>query len=204
MILDIHTHHPAPCAQAVVNASADSFSPVPQQLYSLGIHPWHTSPDLITLPADFIALAASPQVVTIGECGIDTMRGAPMWVQLKLFKAQALLAEELDKPLIVHDVKAHEIIVGMRKELHARSPWIIHGFRGKPQVAQMLLRAGCKLSFGERFNADTLREVPTDAIFAETDESQLPIRAIIEAMSQVRGEDMLPAIAANTATLLHL
>lgn len=202
-VLDIHTHRCAPYPEGVISSSPGDFIPQREQLYSVGIHPWETAGMLMPPSlAEFRQMASMPQVAAIGECGLDVSRGGPMWVQVKLFRAQAVLAEELGKPLIVHDVKAHGEIIEIRKDIGARMPWIVHGFRGKPTVAEMLLRAGMYLSFGERHNAETLRMVPGDAIFAETDESQLDIHAIIATLSESRGEDLLPVIAANVERIL--
>ena len=120
-----------------------------------------------------------------------------MWLQVNAFKAQALLSERLRKPLIVHDVKCHEGILGVHRDVSPSVPWVVHGFRGKPSVAEMFLRRGISLGFGERFNAETLRMVPPGMIFAETDESRLSIGEIIAALSAARGEDLLPVVTAN-------
>ena len=59
-------------------------------------------------------------------------------------------------------------------------PWIIHGFRGKPQLAQQLLNNGFYISLGEHFNPQTVTIIPTNRLLFETDESTLDINTIIE------------------------
>lgn len=137
------------------------------------------------------------QTLAIGETGADTMVNVPMYAQILAFRFQAALAEEIRKPLIIHDVKAHAEIISMRRELKARMPWIIHGFRGKPSVAEMLLKEGFLFSFGEKFNPETLRMLPVESIFAETDESTLGIHEIIRRMSDSLDKDLLTAIRDN-------
>ena len=51
----------------------------------------------------------------------------------------------------------------------------------------MLLAEGLYLSFGERYQADALRAVPDGRLFAETDESALPVGTIIENLACDRG-----------------
>ena len=178
--LDIHTHHPAPQPLGVVAATLDNFTPVEGQLYSVGIHPWTTS----QLPSKedwekLEELAALPCVVAIGECGIDKLKGGPLFKQLIVMQRQIDISEKLGKPLVIHDVKAHDVIVGLRKEMEVKQKWVVHGFRGKPTVAKMLTDVGIYLSFGEKFNPDSLPMVPTDLFLAETDESPLSIEEVI-------------------------
>lgn len=202
-LLDIHTHHPAPQPQAVISVSPRDFSPVEGQLYSVGLHPW----DGVPSPEDLTLLdetATHPQVVAIGECGIDPLKGTPMFRQLLTFRHHVELSEQLHKPLIIHEVKAHDVITGLRRDLAPVMPWAIHGFRGKPTVAEMLLKAGLWLSFGIRFNPEALGIVPYDRLLAETDEAPVEITEVITALSQAAGIDLTDSIAASTAAFLNI
>lgn len=207
MILDIHTHHPAPSPDAIISLSiSDDILMLPEkQLYSVGIHPWDipASQHSEQLIPRLHELASLPCVATIGEAGIDTLKGGALAIQMNIFASQIKLSEELAKPLIIHNVKAHDIIASMHRDLKPTQPWIIHGFRGKTSIARILLDAGCSLSFGEYFNPESLKFTPTDRIFAETDESSLQITEIIARMSEAYGTDLLPLIAENTQKLLR-
>lgn len=211
MIIDIHTHKGAPYPEGIVDVSAlvaDGGRPqeIPGQLYSVGIHPWSTvdapSDDLMHRVAD---VGARPDVAAIGESGIDTVKGGPMFRQLKVFRSMIELSERLRKPLIIHCVKAEDVILGLRRDLAPRQNWLVHGFRKKPQAAAMLLDAGIRLSFGEKFNAETLRSIPDSGLFAETDASPLTISEIVAAIAAARGTSpaaLLPLLAANAAFFL--
>lgn len=203
-MLDIHTHRPAPVPDAVINISPMEFNPMPGQSYSVGIHPWDTGikPPEENIMAALQQAASHPQVVAIGECGIDTLKGGPMFRQIKIMEMHAMLAEKTGKPLIIHAVKSQDIIIGMKQDLKPLQPWIIHGFRGKPGMAETYLRAGCMLSFGEKFNPDALRIVADDMILCETDCSQLPILQIVSALSEAAGHDLLPILTANADRIL--
>ena len=203
LCLDIHTHHPAPQPQAVVSVGIEDFNPIEGQYYSVGIHPWQTTRNITVEEwAQLDRIAALPCVVAIGECGIDKLKGGPMFRQLLVWKHQIELSEKLGKPLIVHDVKAHDIIVGIKKDMLPTQPWVVHGLRAKPTVAKMLTDEGMFISFGEKFNPDTPAAVPQNLLLAETDESQLTIEEIIANLSTNLSMDMLPLIAANTQRFL--
>ena len=142
-----------------------------------------------------------PEVAAIGEAGVDQLRGGPMYRQMLAFRRQIEISEAAGKPLVVHDVKAHDSVAGLRRDYAPVQPWILHGFRAKPTVAKMMMQAsdGFWFSFGEKFNPDALRAVPRERILAETDESALDIRQIIARLSEALGEDLTETIAANSA-----
>ena len=208
-IIDIHTHNTLPQPNAIEAICIKNDTPSPTlekgQLYSVGIHPWDTVDDITPDTFERLdRLAEDPGVAAVGECGIDlTPHGGPMFRQIQIFKHHIDLSERIAKPLVVHNVKSHDIIVGARKDLKPTQNWAIHGFRGKPEVAAMLIRCGCFLSFGELFNADTIRMVPADHILAETDNSYLSIEEIIYQLSRARGEDLSEIIPANTHRFLE-
>ena len=146
--------------------------------YSVGIHPWNlfkaTPADLRMLQA----LAAEPQVIAIGECGLDPkIEGSESLSRNEIIEAQTTLltfhislSERLSKPLILHIVKAYPEIIALRKSLRPAQPWIIHGFRGKPQLARELLTHGFHLSFGTKYNPASLALTPPSRLLRETDE----------------------------------
>lgn len=204
MILDCHTHKQAPVPDAIISTSPIGFVAQGEQLWSVGLHPW----DLPLYCADnlrikeeiwteLVGAAASPYVVAIGECGIDLSNGGLLATQMLAFRKQALLAERLRKPLIIHAVKAHDFITGMKKDLNPEMPWIIHGFRNKPTIAEIYLKAGCWLSFGEKFSPEALDITPVDRLLAETDESKLPIETIIMRLEESAQKPLRDAIIAN-------
>ncbi|MDE6717499.1 MAG: TatD family hydrolase [Muribaculaceae bacterium] len=215
MILDIHTHNPKPDPEAIIDISllvrdmAEVALPsgyAGNQLFSVGIHPWWLTEDIPdSLFKKVEEAAALPQVAIIGEAGLDIPKGGPLFRQMIVFKRMVEISEAFAKPLLIHDVKAHDILLGLHKEMRPKQPWILHGFRGKPSVAQMFLRdGGIWFSFGEAFNPLTIHNIPSDRILAETDESPLPIHEIIHRLSDARGTDVTHFIAENTRRLLSL
>ncbi|MCM1137775.1 MAG: TatD family hydrolase [Duncaniella sp.] len=143
--------------------------------YSVGVHPWNvnrfTLRDLLMLRA----LASRPDVVAIGEAGLDTMRHSDdveitLRKQLDLLKYHIELSEETAKPLILHIVRRFQEIIQLKKELRPTQPWIIHGFRGKPQLALQLLRQGFYLSYGKKYNPESYALTPPSRRLHETDQ----------------------------------
>lgn len=202
-IVDIHTHKPAPQKEALVCVTPGSFTPLEGQWYSVGIHPWETKNEVA--PAIWEALetaARNVEVKAVGECGIDKLKGGPLFIQMQVMKRQVELSELVGKPLVIHNVLAHDIIIGLKKDLNPVQPWLVHGFRGKPTVARMLTDAGMFISFGPLYNAATVAAMPEDMILAETDDSPTPIDDVIAALSEIRGKDMTGVVERNAARFL--
>ena len=178
MILDAHTHNPA-ARNAIISVEPGDFKPADGLFYSVGLHPWSASRDAHH-EALLRSVATHPQVVAIGECGIDLVRSTLDEAgQIELTLLHARLAEELHKPLVLHCVRSYHIVARLLKEFRPTQPWIIHGFRGNATVARQLLRfQQVWLSFGEHFNADALAATPQNRRLAETDCSSRPIEEI--------------------------
>lgn len=178
MILDVHTHN-ITATNAIISVEPGDFKPVEGLFYSVGLHPWSARRDAHH-EALLRSAAVHPQVVAIGECGIDLVRSTLDEAgQIELTLLHARLAEELHKPLVLHCVRSFHIIARLLKEFSPTQPWIIHGFRGNATVARQLLRfKQVWLSFGERFNADALAATPQNRRLAETDCSSRPIEEI--------------------------
>ena len=162
--VDIHTHRlPRIPGTAIVNCYPDVFAPKEGEWYSVGIHPWYV-PAAITSNVRcemnvLSSLVGHPQVLAIGEAGLDKLADAPIVVQIEVFEYQAQLSVELGKPLVIHLVKAVEELLKLKQRLQPANPWIIHGFRGKPALAQDYVRHGFYLSFGEKYQEESLRAV---------------------------------------------
>lgn len=209
-LLDIHTHHAAPQPHGLISVDitdADAVAALRAgtgQRWSVGLHPWHAGrPADTSLTALLEELAALPQVIAVGETGIDlSRRDVPLFRQVNWLARHIGLSERLGKPLVLHCVKASDILLGLRSEHRPAQPWAVHGYRGKPAAAAQLLRAGLWLSFGERFNAGTLAAMPAGRLLAETDCSEAGIDAVLASQAAARGADTAAytaLVAANAA-----
>lgn len=194
--IDIHTHSEQKNRPDVVFLKNirihDAKYPVDNEgLFSAGIHPWDTIYPLPD-PAIPASLISSPGLIAIGECGLDRLRGADLAVQTHVFRQHALLAETHSKPLIIHCVRAWQEILELKSEMRPQVPWIIHGFRGKPELAAQLTGHGFYLSFGEHVLSlhstagASLKTIPIDRLFLETDASQHTIEEIYRAAAEIK------------------
>ena len=199
MTVDAHTHNPQ-ATDAIISAEPATFSPLPGRLYCVGIHPWHT--DAVT-DADLSLLAecaVHPQVVAIGETGLDALRGAPLERQTAIFERHLVLAQELCKPLILHSVRTSQQVVQCFHRQDITVPCAVHGMRGNEHVAQTLLTAGFYLLFGPRFNPAALLSTPHDRLLIETDDTGMPITEVAAAIAptlQLTIHDLLALAAQN-------
>ena len=191
MFVDIHTHHITDSGQPAIRnltfPEADTvFSSDQEGLFSLGFHPWYAGEFTIQLMDKLMVWSADERFVAVGECGLDKNSKVPFDVQLQVFERQIILSENILKPLIVHCVGSFNELFQLKKHLHPHQPWIIHGFRGKPELAGQALQAGCSLSFGEHFNPESVHVTPIGSLFVETDQSQLSITEIYQSISSAK------------------
>lgn len=185
---DIHAHRlPPQPGTAIVSVSPDAFAPDEGEWYSVGIHPWHIASLSACEDAACPPALRHPQVLAVGEAGLDKLADAPMERQIAVFRCQARWAEETRKPLVIHLVKATDELLKVKRELRPSVPWILHGFRGKATLAEEYLRHGFYLSFGEKYQEEALRAVPADRLFIETDESTVPVRKLYARAAQTCG-----------------
>lgn len=181
---DFHTHRVPEAADVVAVVDGRD---------TWGIHPWRAD-----VPAAVPVLEGR---LAIGECGLDALRGPALDVQEAVLYRQVLLSEAQGLPLVIHCVKALDRLLALRREWHPSQPWMLHGFRGKPQQLRSLLAAGFYVSFGAQYNPDSLRLCPLDRLMLETDDAPAPtIHYIYSNAAQVLGipmDDLCARMAEN-------
>lgn len=179
--IDIHTHNSTPAEHTIYNCGT---SYTADRSISVGIHPWHINDNWKSEFTAIAEYAKADNVVAIGECGFDTLKSpATIELQEEILKAHILLSEELQKPLIIHCVKAYDRLIALHKDMKPQQAWILHGFRGKPQQAVQLIRAGLYISLGEKFNTESAKVIPMEKLFIESDESNAAIADIYSAIA---------------------
>lgn len=165
---DIHTHNLEAGPDCIINLPKGH--PLPETGYfSVGIHPWEAATATEADMEEIERLASHPRVVAIGETGIDMLRGGSPDRQREIFERHIALSERTGKPLILHVVKAFPEIIRLRRIHKPRQRWIVHGFRGKPELARELLRHGFDISIGSAYNAAAAAIIPPGRLFHETD-----------------------------------
>jgi len=190
---------------------------------AVGVHP-HTARHWDTAASIALRdLATRPNVVAIGEIGLDYYRDrSPRSDQRRAFRAQLDLAHDLGKPVIVHDREAHgdtlRILTEWTEENRPeKRVGVLHCFSGDQELAAAVLDLGFCLGFDGPVtykNATRLRDlasqIPTDRILVETDSPYLTphpyrgqrnepayVRLVAEAIARVHHMD-LPAFARQT------
>ena len=196
-IIDIHTHR-TDAASALIAIDPRRFDAQPGLCYSVGFHPWDIVASLTDSDFDLLRQCAThPQVLAIGETGMDRLRGGDLLAQEATFVRHLQLARDLGKPVIVHNVRATRDILDARHRACLDDvTLVIHGFRGNANVARTLLDAGCHLSYGPRFNPGAVRATPQDRLLIETDDSDVPITHVAAQVAQT--------IALTTADVIEL
>lgn len=183
--LDIHTHRQG---SGIQNCYPEDFIPNAEGWYSVGIHPWKISKYHGQLPWEQLhTCAVASNVLAIGETGLDKLCGVPMPLQIEVFSKHILLAESVNKPLVIHLVKSIDELLQLRRQLKPRCPWVVHGFRGKPAQVQQLVSHGLYLSYGEFANPQSVALTPLGKMFVETDESSLPIDSVLRQVAVYKG-----------------
>ena len=204
---DIHTHLVSNYPEHVVRSFAVGKDTIDACAvhWSVGVHPWFLTADNASILLELLRESLKDdRVVALGEAGLDKLRGEDMAVQLDVFRQEVAMAEEQGLPMVIHCVKAYNELIQLKKELSPCQPWIIHGFRGKKNLAVELLRHGCYLSFGACFQEETVCSVPLERMFAETDESPESIEEIYRRIAEVRGvssEELVEAINKNVCAV---
>ena len=199
---NIHTHVSVHPESEILSFAPEELSTDNRSFYaSVGIHPWTLTEENADI--QWKALRESikdKRIVAIGECGLDKLKGSSMELQTAVFKQEAALAEDSSLPLIIHCVKAFNELIQLKKEISPCQPWIIHGFRGKLPLALDCIRHGFYLSIGSHFQENTLKTIPLDRLFIETDESEESIGSIYQRVAETKGisqQELLEAINKN-------
>ena len=95
------------------------------------------------------AMAAMPQVVAVGETGLDLHWDADsLDVQVEWFRRHLGLARSAGKPIIVHARKADEQVLSALAEEGGQVSGVRHCFDGDAETAGRYVALGMHLAFG--------------------------------------------------------
>jgi TatD DNase family protein len=209
---DIHTHDAPPPTEEGEEAHPSIMDVYPLGFedakdtslscyFSCGVHPWYSEnaePQLNFLEE----IAGDHRIIAIGEAGYDKLKGPNLAVQRMVFERQIELSEQLQKPLIIHCVKAWDELLTSKKKFNPIQPWVIHGYRGKRERTKTLSAQGFMFSVNEKFNKDFVNEIPLDALFCETDDWDLSIEEVYAEVAEALGlpvEELAAQIEKNVA-----
>lgn len=182
-------------------------------------------------PSDWeqiVALAKQPNVVALGETGLDRYWDhAPFDVQQDYFDRHLRLSQQLDLPFIVHMRECGQDILVMLREARTRGPLrgIMHSYTGDPAMAAECIDLGLHISFAGMVTykkSDGLRAcaatIPADRLLIETDSPYLSPQAVrsirrnepahvvhtAACLAAARGQSVDEVAAITTANAKHL
>src|SRR5574344_494039 len=200
-IIDIHTHAlNSKEGTALISIGIESDLIENGKFYSVGLHPWKISKIDNESINSLSELLSDSRVLAVGECGLDSLRGPSMDIQEAIFIEQVNLSESFEKPLIIHQVKAIDKIIFFKKELKPKQRWLIHGFRGGPIQSSQLLELNIDISFGKKYNIETIKQIPLNRLFVESDDYS-DVSDIYESIStakSIKMEELYKIVAFNS------
>ena len=223
--------------QMVITGASREHSPMalelarrhPGFLYATaGVHPHHASEYTDECDAEMRALHEHPEVVAVGECGLDYNRDfSPRPAQRKAFERQLQIASENGKPLFLHQRDAHDDFIAMMKNFEGKiGPAVVHCFTAERRELFDYLDRDWYIGItgwlcDERRGAhlrELVKHIPAERMMIETDAPYLLPRTlrplpkdrrnepaflahIVEELARDRGEDVtLTAANATAAT----
>ncbi len=179
-----------------------------------GVHPHDASGGIGGLEA----LLSEPEVVAVGECGIDLYyERSPRDVQREVFAAQIAMAHAHDLALVIHSRDAWSDTFDVLDAEGVPERTVFHCFTGGPDEARRCLDLGAVLSFSGIVtfpSATDLQEAarlcPLERLLVETDSPYLApvphrgqrnhpawVTVVGEAIATLRGID--PAAVADAS-----
>jgi TatD DNase family protein len=165
-----------------------------------GVHPHHAA-DLDDAQAEALrALLLQPEVLAVGECGLDYFRDfSPRPQQRRAFELQLQLAVESGKPVFLHQRDAHEDFVAILRDYRPRlSGGVAHCFTAGLDEARSYLELDLYIGItgwicDERRGAhlrEVVRHIPRDRLLLETDAPYLLPRDLTPKPKNRRNEPM--------------
>ena len=165
-----------------------------------------------------------PKVKAIGEIGLDYYyETIHRETQMKAFRMQMALAQELDMPVIIHERDAHNDGMTIVKEF-PKVKGVFHCYSGSAEMARQLVNMGWYIGFtgvltfkNARKAVETAASIPLERIVLETDcpfMAPEPYRGkrnhpgylpkMAEKLAQIRGMDVEEIIRITTENAKRL
>jgi len=177
-----------------------------------GVHPHHALSFDTARREELTGLLQRPEVVAVGECGLDYYRNfSPRCAQRTAFIAQLELAAAARKPVFLHQRDAHADFTAILKDFRAGlTRGVAHCFTGgRSELEDYLaldLHIGVTGWVNDERRGQTLREsvphIPADRLMVETDSPYLLPRDLLPHPKSRRNEPcFLPHIARTVAHL---
>lgn len=142
----------------------------PDIIPAYGIHPWYATDSNLAELEKYV----SRQGALLGECGLDRTR--PYEMQEEVFTAQLEMARAYGKIVVIHCVRAWDVMTGVLKRYGDLS-FLFHRFQGTAETVRLLPENSyfsLALSNIEKY----LPLLPHDRVLFETDEADYDIAEV--------------------------
>ena len=204
----------------------------PGRLYcTAGLHPHHAGDWDETLAARIAELAREPQVLALGECGLDYCRNySPHEAQRRAFIAQLGLAVQADKPVFLHQREAHADFHAILRDYRRALPGcVVHCFTDNAEALDAYIALDCYIGItgwicDERRGLglrELVKRIPAERLLIETDAPYLLPRNlkpapkhrrnepaylpwVLRAIAEARGDDAAQLAAQTSANTRRL
>jgi TatD DNase family protein len=195
VFINTHTHSQLYDAKIeVVNLAVGSTDK--PNYYSYGMHPWFIQPETWQYRLEELEnVVNEKRCIAIGECGLDKLSKVSFALQLEVFNEQIRIANRVNKPLIIHCVKAFNELINCLTHGDNKVPVIIHGFNNNENIARVMVNEGFYFSFGKALlgydsnAARAIKNVGRKNFFLETDDADISIKYIYKKASELLGID---------------
>ena len=183
---------------------------------AVGYHPHEAKNVTAAQLTELESLAALPEVVCVGEIGLDFFRDhSPEDAQRRVLDGQLDIAARAGKPVSVHSRSAEDAIYSHLARYSTACGWrlgsrpvgVMHCFGGELEQARRYIALGfhisiaCPITYPANSEARKMaRELPLESLVVETDSPYLPpqpfrgkrnepayVRFAVEAIAAARG-----------------
>lgn len=152
----------------------------PQVYGAVGVHPNDATTFNEETLEELRDLAQRPDIVAIGEIGLDYYWDeAPRPVQRRVFEQQLALAKEIDKPVIIHQRESAADTMAILRQWGANQAHpglVLHSFSGDQAMADEALDLGFYIGISgpvtfknARGLPDIVARIPKERLLVETD-----------------------------------
>ena len=187
---NIHNHIADYPDKNVLDIGTDEKEADNAPLFSTGIHPKLIDNSFEEKFKIVSHLASLPNCAAIGECGIDVFSSATVAGQKEAFIKHLNLAQQYNKPVIIHCVRAYSEIISALNATRFSLPVVMHSYNGNIQTTQQLIRReNIYFSFSDKCltpncsASKSLVIIPLNRILIETDNSSSPLKPIVKLIS---------------------
>ena len=116
---------------------------------AFGIHPWYIKQTHLNWQHDLEEYLKKFSDAPVGECGFDTLKNTDIEAQKEIFNIQLEFSKLYHRPLLLHAVKADEILQNYQAVLPENT--VFHSFSSSLERARQLTKFGFYFAINTRF-----------------------------------------------------